>query len=694
MNKWPIDIKSGRIDLNEADILQECDYTHPFRASTIFPLTNNFIKPSLDCCYIYFYSFFPAFSAIGRIRNRGSEELKRRTWYTIGLASVLLITEKSELDKELLDTVGLPPHSVEVWSIEKTKIADISCKINAKADYNIKRINVHKYKSLPVTAKAIVDEFVANIALITPKVALNIPNGFEIFVCLVEQVNELIDELEYLYCLKGKRPETLSEYTKEILTENSSVRETIIHQDLDRLIQINAALSYFSTQAVSGAIPILERRSLIRRNSLLGVGTAIISINNLIRSIEQAFSENPIEDIIEDRMNDAGSLRGLEDLPDYNPSGWTTYSVDHWADKIKPRKWYSKLPYYSGRLGFREAEHAISVAIQTLTGGASLEWSLLTVTHEILHGHIRKLLATIFQGDKDKLPEEKRKEFYQRYEAHVYKRQFTDETQLDSLRNIILAYCCRTITNGSLTKPTPQSLPTEDGSVREIQRNFWLPDPKSLWQIFENEYRNISEIWVHILDLHYFYGSRVAAYIPLIWQSWTPVPHVKGDLRQYILRSLLTISTKAEGTPYERFKICVNRMKELMEEHLRDINNAPLIQSVVDYMNDEKLVEDMFEPFTASLILVDLVNNILLSQNIRGTLLDDPLIRWVQEGSDFEEKFEYNLPEGFVEEKVQKPAAYLLDRIIRRLQAKGVKYNLEAETAMLFLACSSYLDEV
>lgn len=691
--KWPPDLKGCRIALETADTLQECDYPYPFRTSPIFPLSDDFVKSDLDSCSLYFYCFHPAFPVLGRLQSNGSKLLINRICYTIGLASVLLITEKEGLDKELLKIVPSAPHSFEVWKVKKGKIIDISCQVNGNGNHDLQPLKVHNYKKLPLTSKAIVDEFVANIALIIPKVALHVPYELEVFVRLIGQVNELIDELVYIYSFEGQLPETLSEYSEEILRQDAFVRETIVHQDLDRLIQINAALSYVSTQALSGAVPILERRSVIRRHSLLGIGTAIIALNNLTRSMEQAFSESPVEDIINDRMEDAGPLPGLGNYPGYDSSGWAkSHSVNRWVNKVESRKWYPKLPYYSGRLGFREAEHAISAAVQTLTAGASLEWSLLTVTHEILHGHVRKLLTLIFQGDKNRLPDEKWNEFYDRFANHLQNRQVDNETQLDSLRNIIFAYCCNTVKHGSLTKMAPKSQTTGVNGMREIRQYFHLPDSESLWQLFRVEYRNISEIWVHVLDLHYFYGSNLSACIPLIWKSWTEVPHVKGDLRHYILRSLLIISTKIDGTDYERFKTCVGRLKELLEKQLPDTTGGTLFQSVVDYMKDEQQREDLLYPFSASLILVDLVNNVLVSEGIRSTLLDDLHIHWKSEENAFEEKFEYRLPDGFVEETVEKPAAYLLDRAIRTLREPEKHCEFEAETAKLFLACSSYLN--
>lgn len=695
--EWPPRLERLRIIMKQSTTLQECGFSHPYRASPIFPFRDNYIKPSSKSCSLYFYCFDNAFQVLGRLQAVGSDALTRRLWFTIGIASIVLITEDPKLSEELLKKAPTSPRSIEAWHVEKAIISNVECTHQSPQEYDPKLFQLDNYNMLPVTSRAIIDEFVSNIAIIVPKVSMHIPNELDTFKRLVIQINELIKEIVYLSNPVGNPPSTLDEYDKKELKEDLLLQEQILHQNLDRIIQVNSALSYVSTQALSGAVPILERRSLIRRYSLLGIGTAILALNRIARSIELAFSKNPIEDIIADRMKDAKPLPGLENLPEYDHSEWKTYSIDRWAKRIEPRDWYPKLPYYSGRLGFRETEYAISAAHQSLSGGASLEWSLLTATHEMLHGHVRNLLTLLFQGDKNKSPDKKRKEFYECYTTQVLKKGIKDENELGSIRKILLAYCCLTITHGSLTRKIPPnnlraSTLQPDEIEMEITRHFLLPKEEKLWYLFEQEYRNISEIFVHILDLHYFYASRIAVYLPMIWRSWAEVPHVKGDLRQYILRSLLIISAKVPGSPYERFNMSLKRLRELIEKNIKKTLDFPVIHKVKCYIEDKDFYEDLFYPFSASLILVDLVDNVFMSHQIRGELLSDPLVSWVSKEGDFEDRYEYRLPEGFVEESIERPAAFLLDRMIPLLQSKEFPNNLEAETAKLFLACCSNLD--
>ena len=93
------------------------------------------------------------------------------------------------------------------------------------------------------------------------------------FLALITLVDDLAAEMLYAFNPKGKPPDTLSEYSEQHFSDDPSLSTQIIHQNMDRLVQIDSALSYVATQALTGAVPILERRSLIRRYSLLGVGT-------------------------------------------------------------------------------------------------------------------------------------------------------------------------------------------------------------------------------------------------------------------------------------------------------------------------------------------------------------------------------------------------------------------------------------
>jgi hypothetical protein len=60
-------------------------------------------------------------------------------------------------------------------------------------------IRVREYESLPLVPKSTVDEFVASMAVLVPKIQLHIPSEVNTFVRLVALVNELVTEMGYVF---------------------------------------------------------------------------------------------------------------------------------------------------------------------------------------------------------------------------------------------------------------------------------------------------------------------------------------------------------------------------------------------------------------------------------------------------------------------------------------------------------------
>jgi hypothetical protein len=689
--EWPptIEGQNWRVRLSSSESLQGCNHKGLYRTSPVFPVTERFSPPDLQngIYYLTFFCFDPAFPILGRLLHLAPKELTDGLLYTTGLASILLISKREALASDVERIARTTARSKEAWQVNHGRIASISCHLSHPDQLDKEPLTLKRYDTLPLVAKTTVDEFVANMAVLMPKVHLHIPGETDTFTRLIALANELVEEMVYVCNPVGNPPETLSEYTQQQFTKSDSLCSRILHQDTDRLIQINAALSYVSTQALSGAVPILDRRSLIRRYSLLGVGTATLALTRIAHSIERAFAQGALEYTLTERAAGAAALPGLDKLPDYDSRKWREFSFNVWNGSVV-RESYPKLPYFSGRLGFREAEYTVTAALQALAAGAGAEWSLLTITHEMLHGHVRNILSYLFQGDPNRRPDQKWDEFYTRFAARCKGTPLAGETFLDSLRAIILSYCCNAVSHGSLTSDVV-------GADLYRQESVSLPFPllaaDSLWRAYEAEYRNINEIFVHVLDLHYFYCSCLSHYVQLIWRSWSTVPQVWADLRQYILRSLLVVATKTEGTVYERFASARSRLTDLLENLQNDKTaHAPVINEALKRLKREYAEKHLFFPFAASMILVDVVHHVLTSSTIRGSLNGgDPHFRPAQT-TTFEEWLLYDMPDEFVDDVVISPTAYLADRLSRQtLEPQGPA--LEARTAALFLACASHV---
>jgi hypothetical protein len=689
--EWPptIENQRWRVLLTESETLLGSNIPELYRTSPVFPATSEFVQPDISkgTHFISFYSFDPAFPVLGRLVAMASQGLKSGLMYTMGLASVLIITPNRSVLDELERLAKATPRSKEVWELQNGKILSMKCHISEAAAVlpELSIPNIRPYGPLPLAVRTTIDEFVASIGVSLPKIQVHIPDEMHTFLSLIGLVDGLVGEMLYASNPNGPPPDTLSEYSEQDFFEDASLSDQIIHQNMDRLVQIDSALSYVATQALTGAVPILDRRSLIRRYSLLGIGTAILALTRIAHSIESAFAVGGIETILEDWGSNLTPLPGLDKLPEYDPSNWRESSRHALIKEVESRGLCPKLPYFSGRLGFRETEYTISAAIQSLGAGLSAEWSFLTVTHEMVHGHVRHLLSVILQGDPDRQTDEKWKIFYDRFAARLHRNPPPHEGLLDSLRAIILTYCCNTIGAGSLTYN-----PALDAISGKISFRSQLPKPDALRMVLANEFRNISEILVHILDMHYFYYSCLPHYVELIWKSWSKAPQVRADIRQYLLRSLLVIAAKKRGDSRERFRSSRASLEEILERVVKENGKRmPVIGEALRMLRGGYPEKHIFPAFFASLILVDLADQVLTSSKIRGEInAGDPHFSPAHDESVNEEWLTYDMEEGFVDEEVTSPTAYIAHRLTNQIIDERDR-DIEAETAAMFLACSS-----
>lgn len=647
------------------------------RLSPVFPLSEALAPPLLVTADIHFFEFTDAFRCLGKIQQFGSPLLKGRILFSYGACSVILICDSPLVLKDFQKLRLTEPKATEVWELKDQRIQNVQCVPPVANGASLG--SVRDYSSLPRPIRTIIDEFVASITIIASKTEVDQEGRVRLFQGLVTRVDGFIWELDYLYTRKGTPPDRFWARNLESL-EQPAERQILVQQIIDRLIQINSALSYVSTQMYSGSVPILERRSLIRRNSLLGIGAALMTIERIVAYIEDAFASVNFEEVILDKMTNRRPLPGMEDPTFPSRTEWASSNIDKLDSRKPAEARVRKLAYFSSRSGFRESEFAITAALNSLWNGLSLEWSTMTITHEMLHSHVRLLLSFIFFLP-DGGEEANYKSFYERFSRNFNGEPDADYSLLDSVRELIFVYCLRTRTWGSLTVTNP------------LNTDFELEAPEDFSEFYDllrDEYRNINEIFVHVLDLHYFYGGRATKYIPLIWSSWSAVPNVRADIRQYILRSLLALASKFNVSANKRFTFAVEEFKSILKEYEYLQEEIPILRDVSSVLNDSKLLDaDYLTPFINSLLLVDLVKEIFFSAEVAGKLIDDDKISHSQPEDKTETEMSYDMPLGFFDDKVDCPIPYLFDRMLRVLKGELARDDEERHLANSLLAMNS-----
>lgn len=166
--------KSRVIFNNEKTILSN-RFDTTYRTSQIFSIIdNNEFQPEDDYS-IFFYNYSNPYLLIGRILDEGSTELKKSIWYNIGLSSILLITSNIRLDEELREFAESTLRTSEYWKVIKNEIKKHGFQIHVQPEFQRNKCNFLNYDVLSIVERSTIDEFVSNIDIIIPKIAVHNP---------------------------------------------------------------------------------------------------------------------------------------------------------------------------------------------------------------------------------------------------------------------------------------------------------------------------------------------------------------------------------------------------------------------------------------------------------------------------------------------------------------------------------------
>ncbi|AKA33915.1 hypothetical protein [Flagellimonas lutaonensis] len=660
------------------------------RISQIFPLieSEKEIPDLLEYRYIRFCFFINPMRVLSQLKVF-YKSLDVKVFFGYGISSIILFGRTTAILDELLSKIDDECVSFEEWELSPGKVR---CE-NIKAPKSIGDIKIvfEDYDQLPISIKNIFEELHLSLSLFATKVASVPIDGLFEIKKINKEINSLIkkikkyqdsidiqfEDLKNIQIVEDLSEEELIRLKKSI---NKSIEDNYHkNQYVDRAIQLISIISYVSTQTFSGTIPVLSRRSLIRRHSLCGIGSGILALYRITDFIESIFHEYNFEEKITVDFKKTGSfLVDIESPHKYDTKRWKYSNIDEFVRSKKENNLF-KLPYFSARLGFRESEYAISAAIQSITNGADPEWSIMTLTHELMHSQVRQLLNLILAGDLSEQSEEDKMNFYMTF-RDISKNGFSEEKSLlDSVRYIVLTHCCLADKYGSLSVEKHVLVAGNELQPYDIPKDY-----NAMFKLLTHNFRNINEIFVHLFDLNYIYRGQIDFYIKSIWHSWSSLPHIDADLRQYILRCLIVISTKVVAIrPYERFKESVSMLKSSLVD-LHSKIKKPLIARIILLLNDlEYLTKAYYGGFYSYLMLVDMIDDVFISEVLSSKIYNDDFVTVLDEAESEEMDFKYDLPDSFEDERINSPVAFLLDRIRKTLEKNEIDYSRETCKIML-----------
>lgn len=301
-------------------------------------------------------------------------------------------------------------------------------------------------------------------------------------------------------------------------TLGEKIRNVDLHavRKLQWLVNINAALSRFSSQTFAGTSPILGTECHFWTHSLLGIGIATKALLQFRRYVDARAGQAQFAARISEFKKAAPAPKRLSKLS----------VMDEWWSHAKLPPLPSKasataaqqLPLivcFSGRDGFKSTTFTLSAPLEVLQSANTYAWSLHTLTHELSHIFVESILAALLEDDYETAAWSNRvlDVFQETREAANLHEQLQEQLIFSSV-----------------------SLELEDSGKEEY--DVTDEDPKRL---FQKHYYVISEILAHIFDFLHFFQQDTVSYIRSVWSSWDVIPNIESRVPEYIIRSLCAL---------------------------------------------------------------------------------------------------------------------------------------------------------
>ncbi len=632
---------------------------HQIRFSPLFPISRGL--PAGLTSERFFAGFFmhpdPA-QAIAELAGNDREGM----FYGPGLPSLVSLSSDDRKAKQLISRWKANLLGWEIWEVADSRLK--------KSRHQLKRL-----KSAPQDCFSlqiadllgsdfwwIILELQHNLKRFAVLSAQYIPENLERCRIWRKSIQAIIKEIKSLAAAAPKRASSRVKVDAEMLASQKN-----LHSRTELLIHVNSALVYAISQAFHGAVPIRSMLPLMSQHSLLGIGTAWTSLRNLCSFVEGVFERFPVPKMITEEF----SKLPWADRPAHSTAAFsyeTELGNKVYASPVRP-----KITSFSSRLGFGEIDFTATCAAQTLHAAASSRHNLMTMSHELLHAHVKALVISIFADKKNgrplTIPEaiaaghqewlDYRKGKLPKSRLRLIQTLRFSLVQFVGEYNVCLARANCVKNTGSL----PPEDPKKPGGV------YVSTSPDEFREAMRVSYRFLEEVCVHTLDFHYFYHAQEEVYIDAIWSSWSTVPSVLSRLEWYILRTLAPISTVISGQG-DDVTYCFNQAVLILHARLKEMAQFPsqraVAQAAIAMLDNQRIRSWLLLMFFPTLRLADLVRKYLLDTRIALTLwAGDSSIDWQGD------KMRYLLEDfSFDNHTITNPVAFLVDRLTRALEAR------------------------
>jgi len=554
----------------------------------------------------FFFSRIPH-KTLGSMKpGLASEELER-VYFTQGLASILCFNCDLPRAHELLEHVD---HKLlEYWPLRKQEIdfRDIVIE-NCRHDGALtEKIDQH----IDATAElsVYIEQIFASVVTLRQSYAIYNP-----------QELKTLDQIALL------TRRSIEQYLEASTRDTTDVEEALANVKsrnavVSALAEISASLSYAVTQGTSGCSPILANPSPFPHFSLLGVGGAVRALTKFTRYLESAFSVRDASEVIAKGF----SCRNLvvpAAISKYNSGDEYRFSESDDAPtkefdqggEFHQKNGIPLLVHLSLRHGFKESKFAITAASETLTTEILPQWTLITLSHEIMHNRVRQIFQTLFGAGWDQergsvLSEKHYLDFKDFYES----REEGKPCKLDcAIRNVILNFCYAMDRAMDI-----RNVHRRSDDDRDI---LGLDD---LGESYGRHKLRAMELFVHFHDYYFSYACQPMMYTMSLWASWTGVAAPYTWPMDYLIRTLATIACGTGAKPDPAFEQASDIFEDALDALERSGTSSPLFNKLRELLK----VEEARARFKPSYYLIDQVARFFASSEIVSRIdriEDDP----------------------------------------------------------------------
>jgi hypothetical protein len=338
-------------------------WTPGARISPVFAL-DNATPPSLRdgaACWLLFAGpLHPERLDFGRSRG---------TFLTLGLFNVLLVSTTEEEAEIARQRIGLIGRCWEEWTLCGDRLVDRRYSERIAAQEPIPRALRQVVKPSEELLNEALREYSTMMATSVGRAAWFLP--------------EAVDDLLQFDAL--------------FRTAYSSGRgDAVLKQGM--VVQVNAALSRFSSQTFSGTSPITETECHFWTHSLLGIGSASLALLSVRAHLLRVFGDSRLIANVLALKQLPPEPNDLAALP-ASDAFWQEPHLERARPLIPaPTSTDTEIPqimFYSGRDGFHSTPWSLSGPLELITSCNTTAWTMLTLTHEFAHFIVERLLGQL-----------------------------------------------------------------------------------------------------------------------------------------------------------------------------------------------------------------------------------------------------------------------------------------------------------